>query len=373
MEVVFAVLGLAALVYLVALVRIWYGLGRLAPGMVTRQPPATVLVAARNEEKHIAECLDALEVQDYGGSLEILVLNDSSTDSTAATVERYAARDPRIRLINVPPALDGTAPKKHALTTGLAASSGELVFVTDADCVVPTSWMSRLASHFTEDVGLVTGGVFLPEEPGLVAKMRNLDFAAYTFCSAGAMQTGWPLIATAMNLAYRREAFEEAGGFGRDAAVLSGDDDLLLHAIVRETSWRAAFAYGPSTVVDTQPVHSLGAFINQRMRWASKAFRYPPGMTAFLAAAFTLYAGLLVGIPLAVFGVVAPKPVLAAVAVKLFADALVVIRGCRLFARTSLLPAYVPAALLHLPYILTASIGGALGLFKWKGRGPGAA
>ncbi len=373
MEVVTGILGLAALIYLVALVRIWYGLGRLAPGTVNRQPPATVLVAARNEEKNIGGCLDALEVQDYAGSLEILVLNDSSTDSTAETVERYAARDPRIRLINVPPALDGTAPKKHALATGLAASSGELVFVTDADCVVPPGWMSRLASHFTEDVGLVTGAVFLPEETGLVARMRNLDFAAYTFCAAGAMQTGWPLIATAMNLAYRRQAFEEAGGFGRDSGVLSGDDDLLLHGIVRETPWRAAFAYGPDTVVNTQPVHTLGAFINQRMRWASKAFRYPPGMTAFLVAAFTLYAGILVGIPLVLLGVMAPEPVLGAVAVKVTADALVVIRGCRLFAKTSLLTAYVPAAILHLPYILTASIGGVLGFFRWKGRGPGTA
>ena len=373
MEIVFAILGLAAVVYLLSLVRIWYGLGRLAPGTVRRQPPATVLVAARNEEKNIGGCLDALEVQDYGGSLEILVLNDSSTDSTAATVQRYADRDPRIRLINVPPATDGTAPKKHALVTGLTASSGELVFVTDADCVVPGSWISRLASHFTKDVGLVTGAVFLPEGGGLVAKMRNLDFAAYTFCAAGAMQTGWPLIATAMNLAYRRQAFEEAGGFGRDATVLSGDDDLLLHGIVRETAWRAAFAYGPSTVVDTQPVETLGAFINQRMRWASKAFRYPLGMTAFLAAAFTLYAGILVGLPLAFLGVIAPEPVLAAAGVKVVADALVVTRGCRRFGKTSLLTAYLPAAVLHLPYILTASIGGVLGLFRWKGRGPGPA
>lgn len=373
MEIVHAILGLAAVIYLVALVRIWYGLGQLAPGTVKRQPPATVLVAARNEEKNIGGCLDALEAQDYGGSLEILVLNDSSTDSTAATVERYAARDPRIRLVNVPPALDGTAPKKHALVTGLAASSGELVFVTDADCVVPSGWMSRLASHFTDDIGLVTGAVFLPEEPGLVAKMRNLDFAAYTFCAAGAMQTNWPLIATAMNLAYRRRAFEEAGGFGRDARVLSGDDDLLLHGIVRETSWRAAFAYGPDTVVATQPVETLGAFINQRMRWASKAFRYPLGMTAFLAAAFTLYAGILVGVPLALLGLIAPGPVLGAVVVKVVADALVVVRGCRRFDKTSLLSAYVPAAVLHLPYILTASIGGVLGLFRWKGREPGSA
>jgi cellulose synthase/poly-beta-1,6-N-acetylglucosamine synthase-like glycosyltransferase len=373
MEVVFSILLLAALIYLVALVRIWYGLGRLAPGAVTGQPAATVLVAARNEEKNIGGCLDALELQDYAGSFEILVLNDSSTDSTAATVERYAQRDPRIRLINVPPASDGTAPKKHALVTGLAASSGELVFVTDADCVVSTGWMSRLASHFTDDVGLVTGAVFLPEGSGLVAKMRNLDCAAYTFCAAGAMQTNWPLIATAMNLAYRRKAFEEAGGFGRDADVLSGDDDLLLHGIVRETSWRAAFAFGEHTVVNTQPVDSLGAFINQRMRWASKAFRYPPGMTAFLAAAFTLYAGILVGAPLALLGLIAPEPVLGAIAVKIVADALVVVRGCRLFGKTSLLAAYGPAAVLHLPYILTASIGGVLGLFRWKGRGPGAA
>lgn len=368
MEVAQGILAIAALGYGVSLLRIWYGLGLLRSGKVQDRPSATVLVAARNEEQSIGACLDALVQQDYQGSFEIVVLNDRSTDSTGEIVRARAAKNPSIRLIDITPATDGTTPKKHALRTGLANSQGELLFVTDADCVVPRGWMSHLASHFDDGVGLVTGAVFLPQSRGMVQRMLNLDFAAYSYCSAGAMKTGWPLIATAMNLAYRRAAFEEAGGFGHNRKVLSGDDDLLLHAIVRRTDWTAAFAYGADSIVHTQPVASASEFLNQRMRWASKAFRYPPGMTAFLAAAFLLYAGLLFGLPLVLLGIVPPGVVVPAAILKIAVDILVVARGAQRFGQPLHATVWLPAQVLHLPYILVASIGGALGLFRWKGR-----
>ncbi|NNE70566.1 MAG: glycosyltransferase [Rhodothermales bacterium] len=368
MEVAQAILALAALIYAVSLLRIWYGLGLLRPGQVAARPPATVLVAARNEEEGLGACLKSLVVQDYAGPFEIVVLNDRSTDATGDIARSWAAREERVRVIDITPAADGTSPKKHALRTGLADTSGDLVFVTDADCEVPPGWMSGLASHFDEDIGLVTGAVFLPEAPGVVQRMLNLDFAAYTYCSAGAMRTGWPLIATAMNLAYRRKAFEEAGGFGIHAKVLSGDDDLLLHAIVRRTPWRSAFAFGADTAVHTHPVSSASEFMNQRMRWASKAFRYPPAMFVFLLATFALYAGLLVGLPLVALGLAPAQVVVPAAILKVTADTLVLIRGAARFRQRLHPTVFLPAAILHLPYILAASIGGTLGLFRWKGR-----
>lgn len=368
MEVAQGLLAIAALGYGVSLLRIWYGLGLLRPGQAQARPAATVLVAARNEERSIGACLDALVQQDYEGAYEIVVLNDQSTDSTGDIVRSRAAENPSIRLIDVTPATDDTTPKKHALRTGLANTDGELVFVTDADCVVPRRWMSQLASHFDDGVGLVTGAVFLPRARGAFRRMLNLDFAAYSYCSAGAMRTGWPLIATAMNMAYRRAAFEEAGGFGVHGRVLSGDDDLLLHAIVRRTDWTAAFAFGADSIVHTQAVANASEFLNQRMRWASKAFRYPPGMTGFLVAAFVLYAGLLVGLPLAFLGLAPAGVVLPAAVLKVTADILVVTRGSQRFGKPMHASVWLPAQILHLPYILVASIGGTLGLFRWKGR-----
>ncbi len=363
------ILAASAAVYGAALLRIYVGLGRLqVPSEPKQFPSATVLVAARNEEASIGRCLEFLAKQDYPGPFEILVLNDGSTDRTAEVVRAAMATEPRIGILDVPEATDGSAPKKNALSAGIARTEGDLVFVTDADCVVHPGWMRSLASHFSEDVGLVTGAVFLPRERGLLAAMRNLDFAAYSYCSAGAMASGWPLIATAMNLAYRRIAFEQAGGFGKNASVTSGDDDLLLHGIVSRTSWKPAFALGPHTVVETDPVDSVGSFLNQRMRWASKAFRYPPGMTLFLVSAFLLYAGLLVGLPLAIWGVWGSTIPIVAAVVKVSVDALVVFRGGSLFGRRTLVWAFFPAEILHLPYILIASLGGALRLFRWKGR-----
>jgi hypothetical protein len=109
--------------------------------------------------------------------------------------------------------------------------------------------------------------------------------------------------------------------------------------------------------------------MNQRMRWASKATRYPPLMTVFLIGAFILYAGLLFGLPLWAAGIWTSPAVPFAAGAKVLADALVLGTGCRQFGRSELMRVFLPAEILHLPYILIAAVGGTLGFFRWKGRG----
>jgi chlorobactene glucosyltransferase len=95
-------------------------------------PKISVILPARNEELHIARCLDSLLVQDYP-NFEIIVINDSSTDRTSEIIHAYAANDLRVLHIDASPKPEGWTGKNWACYQGYLRAQGELLLFTDAD------------------------------------------------------------------------------------------------------------------------------------------------------------------------------------------------------------------------------------------------
>ena len=121
-------------------------------------PTASVMVAVRDEEKVISRCLDALDKLVYpSGKLQIIVINDSSTDATSEIIRKFILGKPQFTFI------DGVEPTGHlrgktnALVQGLKVATGEIILTTDADCKVNPLWAKTLASYFTDGVGLLGG------------------------------------------------------------------------------------------------------------------------------------------------------------------------------------------------------------------------
>lgn len=102
-----------------------------------RDPFVTVLLAVRNEERHICAALDAVRAQDWPRDrMEILVADGCSTDATRSLVERVAARDPRVRLIDNPDRFVA-----QGLNRALAASRGDVIVRVDGHCRVPSGYV----------------------------------------------------------------------------------------------------------------------------------------------------------------------------------------------------------------------------------------
>ena len=98
----------------------------------------SVIVPVRNGEKVIHGCLDALSAQDLPASdYEVIIVDDGSTDDTAEVVRRY----PGVRLIQQPPAGPATARNR-----GIAATQGDIILFTDADCRPKPDWARRLVT-----------------------------------------------------------------------------------------------------------------------------------------------------------------------------------------------------------------------------------
>ena len=108
-------------------------LGPAHPGPPNEAPKISVVVAAKDEQDNIEQCVRTMLVQDYP-SFDVLVCNDRSEDDTAAIVERLAAEDPRVRLLNIEHLPDGWCGKNNAMQTGIGTTDGEWICMIDADC-----------------------------------------------------------------------------------------------------------------------------------------------------------------------------------------------------------------------------------------------
>jgi len=124
-------------------------LGRLeqiVPFAGAHPPRVSVIVPACNEEKTIAAGLASLLAQDYG-NLEILVINDRSTDSTGQVVRALQERGAGLRLIEIDELPDGWLGKNHALQTGAELAQGDFLLFTDADVILEPSTIGRAIAH----------------------------------------------------------------------------------------------------------------------------------------------------------------------------------------------------------------------------------
>lgn len=105
-------------------------------------PLVSVVVPARNEARNIAGCLDALAASRYP-ALEVTVVNDHSSDATAAIARSIAERDPRVRVLGTPPLPSGWFGKQWACQTGARTAAGDVLLFVDADARVAPDLIRR--------------------------------------------------------------------------------------------------------------------------------------------------------------------------------------------------------------------------------------
>src|SRR5450631_618699 len=265
-------------------------------------PPATppsartkisVLVPARNEDKNIGPCLDSLSCQSYPKDLyQVIVIDDHSTDRTWEIMESLFYPDMfrmSLRLADYEPEGNGVrAYKKIAIDTGIRFATGDLIVTTDADCQFHPDWLRTIAG-FYEATGakFIAAPVRIGSDPadgtgqagrGIAASFlsifQTLDFITLQGITGASVYKRFHSMCNGANLAYEKKAFHEAGGFRGIDSIPSGDDMLLMHKIYLKYPEQVFFLKNQQAIVSTKPETSLSNFVNQRVRWASKADQY---------------------------------------------------------------------------------------------------
>lgn len=256
-------------------------------------PSVSVIVAVRNSRSTIAACLKSLFDQHYPAtSLQIIMVDDRSTDGTYEFLERLRSKRPFLLLRNLTENLYSSS-KKAALQTAIAEARGELLFFTDADCTPPPNWVRNMSALFTENIGLVAG--FSPQvsDKGLWNGLLLCDSAAAAVAAAGTIGWGRGVTCAGRNLAYRKQAYHDVGGFAVLPNSLSGDDDFMLQRIADHPRWGVRYALDPQTVVPARGPQNLRLFLRQKHRHLSAGRHYSTrrqwGYGLFHAANFALW------------------------------------------------------------------------------------
>ncbi len=237
--------------------------GRRRPAL-SRLPSISVIIPGHNEAHSIRRCVLSLREQPVRG-LEIICVDDGSTDATAEEIYRLRAEG----LIDVGLVCRIRSGKSSACNLALSRAQGEVVVIVDADCTFDRDAVENIVRPLLDPrVGAVSGNIAVRNaQASLVAGVqsveyligislgkRALDFLNVVACASGAFS------------AFRRSALVAIGGMD-----IGPGEDLDVTLRLRQAGWRIRFAHDAWCLTDV-PV-TLGAFVRQRLRWERDALR----------------------------------------------------------------------------------------------------
>lgn len=331
----------------------------------------SVIIPVRNEAAHIGKLLQDLARQTYPFHLfEVLVVDDGSTDGTAAAVRGFQASAPfALRLLDLSQAGGGMG-KKQGVAAGIGQARGELLAFTDGDCRVQPAWLQHLARAYgQEQARFISGPVAFQDPAGLFGRMQVVEFASLVGVGAASLALGKPNMCNGANIAYPRNVFGEVGGFAGNEHIASGDDEFLMHKVHARYPGQVVFLKAPGATVFTGTQPSLRSFVAQRVRWASKWPAYQQSGPRLLALlVFGVNFLLLAGLAGMLAGMVPVWAFALAFAGKFLADILFLWPIMAFFDQQRYWPAILLLQLVYVPYVVGIGLASLQKQYRWKDR-----
>lgn len=224
-------------------------------------PSVSVVIPARNEERKIESALRSVLDQDYDG-MEVVVVDDRSTDSTGEILDRMAEGEERLRVLHLASLPDGWLGKANALHRGAEEAEGELLLFTDADVVMERYAVRRAATylvrrgldHVTAIPDLEMPGTLLEASTGTFKLLFGIYFRPWEARdpdSSRYVGTG------AFNLV-RAAAYRSVGG--HEPISLRPADDLKLGRMLKEAGHGQAAVLG-TEMLSVEWYASLGGLV----------------------------------------------------------------------------------------------------------------
>lgn len=237
-------------------------------------PSIAIIIAVKDEEKEVEAALQSVCNLQYP-NYRVIVINDRSTDGTAAILQRMALDNPKITLLNIEELPTGWLGKNHALYKGYCASSEEWLLFTDADVkFAPGSLqksmnyvLEKKLDHLTVLAEITSRSTLFMAVMNVFAVMLDIKLKPWTISdpeSPSSMGVG------AFNLV-RRSAYEKAGT--HVMISLRPDDDLKLGERIKRSGGRQDLLYGDKEI-SLEWYSSLSQFVNGLMKNMYSVYNY---------------------------------------------------------------------------------------------------
>jgi glycosyltransferase involved in cell wall biosynthesis len=206
----------------------------------------SVIIPARNEERDIKDCVESILAQE-GVDLEIVAVNDGSTDRTGEILDQMAKRYPQVQVIHNPPLAAGWLGKVNAMRHGLLAAKGRYIVFGDADLLYQPGCFAMAVSEFERGrydlISLFPALVIKPLWENIILPMYISGFAKFVKTDK-AEDPGSPHAAAAgAFMLIKREVIEAIGGLESIKGEMA--DDVALAKVVKGGRYRIGYRLAP--------------------------------------------------------------------------------------------------------------------------------
>ncbi len=340
----------------------------LVEGDPSSLPLCTVLVCARDEERNIEQCLKSLDALNYPKDrLEVLIVDDKSTDRTPEILEAWKARMPNLKVLRTGEEVANLKGKVNALTQGMDAATGEFVMITDADSHVHPNWVREYLKYYSDDTGMVAS-ITLLDQKYFLDGVQSIDWSFLLGMAAASANMNIPLSVIGNNISLRRAAYEDVGGY-RNIPFSVTEDYALFQAIWNKKKsdgspkWKVRFPLHRDLTVMSEPCPDFRAWWRQKHRWVK-------GGEGLKFVGYVIFiVGLLAQLAMVTAFFILPfATALAVIGIKWAADLLVIVPVLARTGKFSLLK-YFPVYEIYLAlFVFSMPIMIAQKNVKWKGR-----
>ena len=340
----------------------------------THMSKFSVVIPARNEAANIEACIAGILAQNYPTHLfEIIVVDDYSDDETAQIVLEIAQQHKNVRLVSLQDFTKNenlVAYKKRAIEIAVTQATGDWIVTTDADCSFTKNWLATYDAYIQEHNSvMVAAPVAYANTGSFLSIFQVLDFISLQGITAAAVASGSHTLCNGANLCYSKKAFESVGKFSGIDHLPSGDDMLLMHKMKKAFPGKIGYLYAQDAVVTTAPSVTLGLFIQQRIRWASKALGYQDKIIFWiLLLVYLVNFTLLAYLPVNFIQTGNMNNWLILIGCKTLIEMPFMYASAKFFKQQKLLWWFAVMQPFHILYTVIAGWFGTFGSYKWKGR-----
>lgn len=242
-------------------------------------PFISILVACRNEEKNIINCLNSLVSLKYPkNKIQILIGNDQSTDNTAELVLSFIEEVNKnevlhdIQLIQIKDDQSGLKAKARVMAQMDEFALGDFLLVTDADVCVNQFWALGLLSSMSEEMG-VASGTTMVKSSGVSGIMQEIDWTYFMGMLNLISFSGIPATAVGNNMIVRKTAYWDTGGYGK--IQFSITEDYKLYSEICKKGWKWNNVMNAEVLAFTEKIDGFIPLLHQRKRWLSGGKELP--------------------------------------------------------------------------------------------------
>jgi biofilm PGA synthesis N-glycosyltransferase PgaC len=283
---------LSLIIYLVYLIRGVLGFIRtpkfVAEPAHINTTKTCIIICARNEEHTIEKCLNTIFEQEFDKQLlEIILVNDGSTDNTLLTAQKCFANYTGVfQIMNNANSIG----KKKSITSAIELCKSELIVCRDADTYTALrqtqddgKWLKTIVS-FYEQSGkqFIIAPLEIENKNGLINQLQYFENSALAIITGGFTYYKKAFLCNGANLAFTKKIFEKTSGYKSHLGLNSGDDVLFLEDVKKTDPETVAYLKNSDASVVTYPLKTFNKLFQQKIRWASKFDKNPNQTNAFL-------------------------------------------------------------------------------------------